>query len=159
MITMLEFSIAHVFFSFIIFQLISNNKQKINIPFLLPTNDNFVIMSCACGEEFLFRIFPNLLFPDYYFIRYLISCVLFSLLHIMPYFSNKKTLSETIVVVYFTFMMGFLFSTLQSTMNNDILWYVVCCALHTCNNWYVIRSENKDVKFNVGNNGFVMKTL
>mgnify|MGYP003816538743 CR=1 FL=1 len=114
----------------------------------------------AIGEEFVFRIVPSLLFRDFWIMRFVISAVVFSGLHSIPFFTKSinTTLYETLLTVGSTFIMGCVLSMLESYFTSPIIWYMVCCLIHVTNNLVVLHTVNRSIKYHPGSsNGFVVK--
>ena len=107
--------------NYIIGYLIQNNKSRVLTYYEFPGHDTIVMFHAAIGEEFMFRIAPYLLFPDFWTIRFVISTILFSSLHSIPFFmkSSNIKLYYTLLIVGSTFIMGCSLSVLESYLHSQ----------------------------------------
>lgn len=112
-----------------------------------------VVIHCAVGEEFVFRILPRLIANDYILTRLIISSVIFSIAH----YTSCDQWEDRVKVMSCTFIMGLYLSLLEHTIESIVTWYIACCLYHVTNNLLFIYISNKNHKINPGqSNGFIM---
>lgn len=144
---------------FIMNRVLSDDSVTLLYYYLVPKDDLIVIFHAAIGEEVIFRILPSVLIPEYWYIRLIISSIVFSTMHGIPYFTANVKIKTILKKLNATFFLGaFLF--LLSGYMSTAMWYFVCCVIHIVNNVLVISSINSNIRYHQGvSNGFVTRLL
>lgn len=137
-------------------------KRRYFRHYRIPKFDYVVSFHAAIGEEFVFRILPSLLFPDYTMTRMIISCVVFSGLHFLSLTSVAKLNQNMIGIeianrVVAAFYMGYLLSILEVCCSSILHWYIICCSVHVINNIMYLYTVENCIRYGSGTtNGFVV---
>ena len=138
-----------------IFTVINDKTHKNEF---IRNRDYVGLSTSSIGEEFIFRIFPQILFPEYELSRLFLSSIVFPSLHFRTYkhISDKVEFFKLLAsIAGFSFFM----SMLEYCVDNIETWYIICCVIHVANNVMVKYLYEKYSACNVGTscNGFMMK--
>jgi hypothetical protein len=127
---------------------------KLGDPLVLIGTDSLILVNAAIGEEFVFRIFPNILFKDPV-VHFLISGPLFGILHCIPLLRDTRMWREKILQSISVLGLGTMLLLSKQYFYSDSYWYTFCCFYHNLNNLLAL-CKQKYYYHNEGTNGFVM---
>jgi membrane protease YdiL (CAAX protease family) len=163
----MEFIVLLCYFLFLLslhsvltFKLSSESKSKHIINYAELAGfigiDSFLIFHAAVGEEFIFRILPDLFQVNVY-IRLFISSIVFGALHSISILreSCRYKWKEKLHQSCGTAVFGSLLSLIQLAFTNNVNWYILCCFFHVFVNLSI---KFSDIHYHVGtsSNGFVI---